>query len=318
MNSAWWNFIPEYVLEPRFETEIPLDWKKMASNAQQLHVEIGFGNGDFIVNMAKQYPQSLFVGFEISLESVERAVKRCITHEVKNIRFIRGDAGTLLRELFPPNSIQHVYMNFPDPWPKKRHENKRLIKPPFLQTLANVLELNGIYELTTDQEDYANAAKSLFEQSDYFAIKTFEKNPQRPIQTKYEKKWIELGRNIYQLQVQKIKHCEVQRIFEGEPMPHVKIRKEINPVPILKKIVGQEYRTDRAFFKVLEMFVNEDKHLLLKVVSTDSDFMQNYFIKIVKRTDEWLVKLDEITQPFRTPSVKFSVFEIGRILSKEK
>ena len=123
-----------------------------------------------------------------------------------------------------------------------------------------------------------------------------------------------MGRNIYQLRVKKKKSAVVKRIFEGDPMPHVKIKEPIEPENTLKKIVGKEFKTEKSFFKILD-FYEKDKHLyLIRALSNDDGFVQNYFIKIVHRTDEWLIKLDEITQPFRTPSVKFSVFEIGRKL----
>lgn len=313
----WWKNIPQFVLFPTTEERLPIPFDEQYAQFRDIKVEIGFGNGEFLIKQALASPETLFVGFDISFESCERLIKEAILKNCRNILVIRGDAGFHLRELFPPESVSQVFMNFPDPWPKKRHESKRLIQNKFIHALANILKERGTFELATDQEFYVSAAKEIFMASSLFQIKSFEINPVRPIQTRYEKKWLSLGRNIFQLIAEKKTSSHIRRLCEGGVMPHVKISKDIYPESVLPPLMGKEFRAEDSFFKPLELFQQGHENFLVKVISNDDGFVQNYFIRIAKRGDEWIVKLDEVTQPFRTPSVKFSVFELGRILEKE-
>ncbi|GAB4184655.1 MAG: tRNA (guanosine(46)-N7)-methyltransferase TrmB [Calditrichia bacterium] len=314
-----WNSAVHSFIQPQYQETFPIPFFDLNPNCNKLIIEIGFGNGEFLESLARENSDALCVGFDISLESCERAVKRAGIHQLNNMKVILGDAGVLMRELFAENSVSGVFMNFPDPWPKKRHKEKRLIQESFIETLANILQPGAFYELVTDQEFYAEEAKAIFDQSAYFEIEAYQKNPVRTIQTKYERKWLKLNRNIYRLKVKKMMHCEIQRIFEGDLMPHVKIRKEINPENIISDLLGKEFRKNSILFKIMQMYrADEGNTILLRTVSADDQFNQRFYIKIAKRDEGWMVKLDETTLPFRTPAVKYAVFELGRILERSE
>jgi len=304
----------KYEIFPRQEDQFPLVWEKFFGRSAPLFVEIGFGNGEFLVEWARQHPEGNVVGFEIAMESMERAQKRIHETQTPNVRVIREEARWGLQEFFAENTIRHVMMNFPDPWPKKRHQERRAINQAFAQILGHVLEPGGIFELVTDQEWYAEAAHAIFNESQYFTVTPIETNPPRPVQTKYERKWRRLGRDIYRLQAHKVTSAPIERKILEEPMPHKIIRMPLRSEQVLKL---QDYQVEsgNTFFIVKEIYLSPDgNHFLLKTIAKDDDYMQKFFIVITPHRDGWIVKLDTVTQPYRTPAVKFSVFQIGQFL----
>ncbi|RMF55102.1 MAG: tRNA (guanosine(46)-N7)-methyltransferase TrmB, partial [Calditrichaeota bacterium] len=134
------TFYLGHELNPKEYQEYPLPWDRIFSSAGPLAVEIGFGNGEFLMNWARQQPDWNFVGVELSLASMERILKRIHQSGIRNVKPIHEDARFAIREFFPDNSIRHVMMNFPDPWFKERHKHRRLLNESFIRTLAAVLE----------------------------------------------------------------------------------------------------------------------------------------------------------------------------------
>ena len=304
----------KYEIFPRQEEQFPLMWEKFFGRSAPLFVEIGFGNGEFLVEWARQHPEGNMVGFEIAMESMERAQKLIHTAQIPNVRVIREEARWGLQEFFAENSIRHVIMNFPDPWPKKRHQERRAINQAFAQILGHVLEPKGIFELVTDQKWYAEAAHVIFNESPFFTVSSIETNPPRPVQTKYERKWRRLGRDIYRLQAHKVASAAIERKILEEPMPHKIIRTPVTREQVVKLQNHQE-ESGSTFFIVKEIYLApEENHYLLKTIAKDEDYMQKFFIVITPHRDGWIVKLDTVTQPYRTPAVKYSVYQVAQFL----
>lgn len=126
----------------------------MFGNSLPLNVEIGTGNGEFILNMAANNSDENFLGFEIVKKVLLKAVKRIKRNNLTNVRLIHYDALFFLKMFFD-NSIKNIYINFPDPWPKRKHNKRRLITIDFLEMLHNKLEKKGFLYIVTDFEDYA-------------------------------------------------------------------------------------------------------------------------------------------------------------------
>ncbi len=305
----------KYEIFPRRSAYFPLKWESYFQRRAPIFVEIGFGNGEFLVEWAQQIPEGNFIGLEIALESMERAQKLIHQWQLPNVRVIREEARWSLQEFFADNSIRHIMMNFPDPWPKKKHQERRAINHSFARILAAVLEPNGLFELVTDQQWYAETAAEIFDHSEYFQVSPLEVNPVRPVQTKYERKWKQLGRDIYRLRAQKIRQASIQRKIEEEPMPHTIIRQKLHQEQIAQ-LINIQQESKGKFFIVKEIYLSPDQHhFLLKVIAKDEDYMQKYFVRISPHQEGWIVKLDSTTQPYRTPAVKFSVYRIGELLS---
>lgn len=117
---------------------------------QPLHIEIGMGKGDFIIGMAKKYPKINFVGIEKYDSVLYVALKKVLEEEsIPNLKLMRADAVDL-KEFFSEGEVSKIYLNFSDPWPKKRHYKRRLTYKDFLSIYEHILVTNGIIEQKTD------------------------------------------------------------------------------------------------------------------------------------------------------------------------
>lgn len=118
------------------------------------NIEIGIGNGEFISAFAKKNSCQNYLGFEVMKRIFDRAVKRVRTAEVKNAKIIHFDA-TFFVSLMEKECVDNFYVNFPDPWPKKKHNKRRLLKTQFIEILTERLKVGGSLYMATDQVDYA-------------------------------------------------------------------------------------------------------------------------------------------------------------------
>ncbi|GLB46739.1 tRNA (guanine-N(7)-)-methyltransferase [Philodulcilactobacillus myokoensis] len=177
-------------------------WKERFPNPNQpLQLEIGTGKGQFIVEMAKKYPQINFLGIEIQTSVIAMALRKAVNNELTNIQFLHTD-GIMVDRLFNQNEVDAIYLNFSDPWPKKRHEKRRLTSPRFLNSYSKVLSPDAPIKFKTDN-------RGLFE----YSLKTFNNqglvfddislnlhnSPENKnnVQTEYEEKFSQNG-PIYQ------------------------------------------------------------------------------------------------------------------------
>ena len=139
----------------------PTDWAGLFGAERPLILEIGFGQGHFLLHLARQRPDANLVGLEISnrcLTRVERNVER---EGLRQVRLIHGMAETALQFLFTPASIDEVHVNFPDPWFRKRHRHRRLMQRDTLDLLVNRLRPGADLTLATDIRAYAEMSHEL-------------------------------------------------------------------------------------------------------------------------------------------------------------
>jgi len=306
----------KYEINPRYFEQYPIDWKQIFGCQAPLAIEIGCGNGEFLISWVQSHPDWNFVGIEMALESVARIQRRLFQYNVQNVRVIRDDARFVIRELFSDESLHYVMTNFPDPWPKDKHRHHRLMTPEFTRTLAAVLQKEGIFEIVTDQLWYAEEVQLLLKKSGFFAVAEIEENPVRSVTTKYERKWRKLGRAIYRVVVRKQQFCSINRILENTEMPHVIIEKELHPAQIFK-LKDTLYKEEGLVFNIKKVYSdNHFKEFLLETVAVDSGYKQIFFILIARHPKGFIVKIDQSIQPYRTPAVKKAVFQIGKILSE--
>ncbi|WP_080875053.1 tRNA (guanosine(46)-N7)-methyltransferase TrmB [Oceanobacillus timonensis] len=175
-------------------------WKEVFGNDNPVHVEIGSGKGQFITGMAQQYPDVNFIGIEVAKSIIVSAVQKVDAAEVNNVRLLNVDANDI-RTLFAENEIGEIYLNFSDPWPKNRHEKRRLTFKHFLEQYQDILSDKGQIVLKTDN-------RGLFEYSlvsfSEYGMKLKEVNldlhaieDAANVKTEYEEKFASLGHVIY-------------------------------------------------------------------------------------------------------------------------
>ncbi|MDI3473457.1 MAG: tRNA (guanine-N7-)-methyltransferase [Thermotogaceae bacterium] len=308
----------DYFFRPQLFKNYPANWEYLFNRKAPLVVEIGFGSGEYLEALARRNPDKNFVGFESSLTSVVKALRRLTRNKIENVRLSLADGRFSLRELFEDESVEKVIVNFPCPWSRKRHEDKRIVTPEFLRTLGAVLEENGTFELATDDLQYAERAREMVEKLDFLALEEFLINPDREIKTRYEIKWLKYGRKIYFVRIRKKYTIKIERILEGESdMPHRKIPKDDVEIEKLKTFKNQVFKERKKVFVVKEVFENSSgDYFVLKVIASDSDIQQHYFVDVCLKGENWMIKLDSSSIPFRTPSVKFSIDKIADLISK--
>ncbi len=303
----------KYHINPQ-SSELPVDWKKIFKRDAKIRVEIGFGNGEFLAHMAKKFPDINFIGFELSITSFVKAQKKFHREGIDNVRLVMVDGRFGIRELFEDESVEHVYVNFPCPWSKKGQEKKRITYGDFAKALAAVLEMGGAFELMTDDKGYAEEVFSKFKESGFFDMEPMKVDFKRDVQTRYEKKWISMGRHTFLIRARKIKRADVERISWGGEYVHQRID-HFNEER-LHLLNGKVFKDKRKVFVVKETYSSKDGNVhLIKVISSDDGFEQHYNILVEKRKNFWIVKLDSTCQPYRTPSVKWSVRKIAQEIS---
>lgn len=128
-------------------------WSKLFEH-QKVYVEYCSGNGQWLCEMAKKHPNILWIGCELKYERVKKIYKRVKTEKITNLIICFGQAEVLTKYYIPKNSLKAVFINFPDPWPKKKHAKHRLFQKPFLEDLKIAMAQGASICLATDDMPY--------------------------------------------------------------------------------------------------------------------------------------------------------------------
>ena len=181
----------------------PLDFDNLFNRRTPRVIEIGFGNGASLVEMANNHPGQDFLGIEVYRKGLAQCLGLAVEHKLTNLRRMSGDALEILRFWIPDRSVARIQVLFPDPWPKARHRKRRLIRDEFLLACARTLEPRGILHVATDWDDYADHITKLLAEHEAFRPWTPTGNPEpegvtQP-RTRYENRGIRLGHRIHDL-----------------------------------------------------------------------------------------------------------------------
>ena len=164
-------------------------------------LEIGFGMGDTTAEIAKTFPQINFIGIEVHSPGVGNLINKIKEYELKNLRIIQHDAVEIVDTMLADESLDGVHIFFPDPWHKKRHNKRRLIRAEFLHKIAAKLKNNAYLHIATDWEDYANWIIEIFKNNSMYKAKNidFSKKPSYRLKTKYENRGVNLGHQVWDM-----------------------------------------------------------------------------------------------------------------------
>jgi tRNA (guanine-N7-)-methyltransferase len=157
-------------------------------------LEIGFGMGASLLELVKKNPEQQYIGVEVHQPGVGRLLMGVQEAECDNLRVYRHDVNDVLNHCIPDHSLKGIYIFFPDPWHKKKHNKRRLIQPEFIETLSKKIKLGGVLHIATDWEDYANHIQSVLDGQDNFSLTTSKGD--RP-NTKYEARGQRLGHEVW-------------------------------------------------------------------------------------------------------------------------
>lgn len=185
-----WN---DMLLDPG-SVELPMDLGAQFGREAPLAVEIGFGSGRFLEWFTGERRDWNVLGVEISPACHTRAYPRLRDAERRNVKLFKGSGEFVIREVLPRDSIRRVSVQFPDPWPKEKHRNRRLLTTEFFRVLAGRLEPGGALRLTTDHDDYFEWALEQAESLDFYAVRPDDEAPF--VDTRYGRKWRREGRDF--------------------------------------------------------------------------------------------------------------------------
>mgnify|MGYP002766849272 FL=1 len=175
-------------------------WNKVFNNDNNIEIEIGTGKGKFIIGKALENPNINFIGIEKYDSPLVSAVKKLEELELDNLKLICLDALEI-EEVFD-HEIDKIYLNFSDPWPKKRHTKRRLTSSVFLNKYESLFKNKKRIEMKTDNDDLYEFSSESFIENGYDIVKT-DTNYFDTIRTEYEDKFISLGKNINYISVVK-------------------------------------------------------------------------------------------------------------------
>ncbi|MDH2925916.1 tRNA (guanosine(46)-N7)-methyltransferase TrmB [Lonepinella koalarum] len=199
MNDNWANYGVDY------QDEL-FDFAKIYGNSHPVVLEIGFGMGKSLVEMAAQHPDRNYLGIEVHTPGVGACLAYALEKGVKNLRVMCHDATEVLRDCIAENSLGGLQLFFPDPWQKAKHHKRRIVQPAFVETVAKKLQTGGFIHFATDWGNYAEHMLGVLQSvqsavgirnvsitNDYIERPDF-----RPL-TKFEQRGHKLGHRVWDL-----------------------------------------------------------------------------------------------------------------------
>lgn len=197
----------ETIIENQFSIQEPEQkkgkWAEVFGNDHPIHIEVGMGKGQFIIEMAKRNPEINYIGIEKYSSVLVRAVEKLEDFEQDNLRLIRMDAENI-EEVFDKDEVDRIYLNFSDPWPKDRHAKRRLTSTRFLERYNNILTPEGRVMFKTDNKDLFDFSLEQVEEAGWilenhtYDLHHSEYNEEN-VMTEYEEKFSAKGNPICRL-----------------------------------------------------------------------------------------------------------------------
>ena len=183
--------------------ETALDLGSIFGNEQPVILEIGFGNGDSLAQMAKGNPGLNYLGIEVHRPGVGHLLYLIEEQGIENLRIMSEDAVEIIKNQIPEQALTGVQLFFPDPWPKKKHHKRRIVQPDFVKLLASRLKPGGFFHMATDWENYAEHMLEVMSAAEDFENSTREgdfipRPDTRPL-TKFEQRGQRLGHGVWDL-----------------------------------------------------------------------------------------------------------------------
>ena len=196
LNELW----PDYGVSLRDDQ---INFGELFMNSHDVTLEIGFGNGDSLLEMAIQQPKQNFLGIEVYEAGVGRLINEAKKNQLSNLKIIKEDAVEVLQNHIADDSLSKFQLFFPDPWHKKRHHKRRIIQTSFLDMLTKKLKTDGIVHIATDWEDYAKHIIETLESHQHFknTLRDHIYSPRpkyRPL-TKFENRGQKLGHDVWDI-----------------------------------------------------------------------------------------------------------------------
>ena len=196
---------PLKYLLPWPQRKLPLDLAKEFGRAAPAWLEIGFGNGEFLADIAASHPEVNLLGAELAQFAVRQGAYRLDKAGARHAKLVMGDVRAFLKYALAAGSLRRIYVNYPDPWPKSNHAGRRLLRPENLREMARILtpadpaSSAGRLEIATDHADYAREIAKALPEGGFRATHAAPWLDHREdyYETKYERKWRAEGKPLH-------------------------------------------------------------------------------------------------------------------------
>ncbi len=191
-------YIPSYAQDG--QTFVFPSLKTLFKNSYPIYIECCSGNGEWAIEKAQTYPQINWITIEMRFNRVRKIYSKRFNLQIKNLFIVCGRAEIFIKKYLLSNCIDAFYVNFPDPWPKRKHEKYRLIQKPFIQELSRVMKPRKIFHLVSDAFQYIKQIEK-----EMGEIQNFKKwDIEKPFGNHYgnsyfERLWLSKKRKIYSL-----------------------------------------------------------------------------------------------------------------------
>lgn len=195
---------PRFGLEPDKDT---IKYAEVFGRDATTILEIGFGNGESLASIAAAHPENNYIGIEVHRPGVGSLLLRLEEQEIGNVRAICRDASEIIQKNIADESLDSIYLFFPDPWPKKKHHKRRLVQPGFVQQFRHKLKVGGRFHLATDWENYAEHMMAVLSDAEGFiniaGEGKYSAKPEYRPETKFERRGKKLGHGVWDLVFQR-------------------------------------------------------------------------------------------------------------------
>ncbi|AFD26216.1 tRNA (guanine(46)-N(7))-methyltransferase TrmB [Deinococcus gobiensis] len=290
-------------------------------------LEVGFGDGHFWPHYARTFAQAPnYLGVELSGVSLLKAHRRLKDAGLENAILTKLPADVLVREVVPPRSLHEIVVNFPDPWPKAGHTDHRLLRAPFFRLAASRLRAGGAVLLTTDHDEYFEFACAEAEASGVMRVDQAQP-PAAALETKYARKWRDLGLSAHHARFVPTAHPEVPgRAFTPYPenetdVPHaiLTLPAAFAPTDFAKRTARAPARGPEWTVVLLDLFASLRRDgWVVQAHVVEEGLTQEVLIGVTGREDgTHLVRLARFGGPIITPGVKAAVGVVTGWLEEE-
>ena len=299
----------------------PVNWAEVFGREAPLLIEIGFGGGHFLVDLAQKRPSANIVGVEISLPAIDRAQRKIKTAGLSNVRLLQCDARYLLQALCTEKRVAEVYINFPDPWPKAGHHHRRLINLDFLHLLATRMPENALLEIGTDHAAYAEAITEALEGTPFFDSRlptTFVTEDKERLVTKYEQIGLDEGRICHYYKWVRNSASAPNRfpIPKEFPMPHVVLYSPLDLDAIQQQYSSWRVAEDGRHVSFMELFrAQEGPTLFVETFLKEEPVSQRLGLLVRQReAGNFVISLHELGFPRPTLGVQLAIGHLAQWL----
>jgi tRNA (guanine-N7-)-methyltransferase len=172
-----------------FKQEV-IDLKSIFPTAKKVIMEIGFGMGEATAIIAKNHPENAYIAVDVHPPGIGKLLSRIDEDKLDNVKVIEDDVHVVLEHMFADQSLDGIHLYFPDPWPKKKHNKRRIVNEGFLQLIHPKIKKGGYIHIATDWVPYAISIQDVFSNSDLFVGGVIEKPEWRPV-TRFEDQGID-------------------------------------------------------------------------------------------------------------------------------